>query len=161
LPGLPYGYYLHLAEAGKNFGSSLSRARLDSITTCFSYCLAGCCVSLNFCNKLKNAIEKMAFAEDHGTRIFDQILASGGLAHIAENIFDQLDGETLANCEEVSPIWRQFIVNNGVKLWKRQYLEKLAKPGSDAHRLIKSNPKLFQFDLQADQGNFQILPDIG
>jgi hypothetical protein len=28
----------------------------------------------------------------------------------------------------------------------------LAKAGSDAHRLIKSNPKLFQFDLQADQG---------
>jgi hypothetical protein len=97
----------------------------------------------------------MAFAKDHGTRIFDQILASGGLAHIAENIFDQLDGETLANCEEVSPIWRQFIVNNGVKLLKMRYLEKLAKPGSDAHRLIKSNPKLFQFDLQADQGKFQ------
>jgi hypothetical protein len=74
------------------------------------------------------------------------------LAHIAENIFAQLDGETLANREEVSPIWRQFIVNNGVKLWKRLYLEKLAKAGSDAHRLIKSNPKLFQFDLQADQG---------
>jgi hypothetical protein len=101
----------------------------------------------------------MAFAEDHGTRIFDQILASGGLAHIAENIFDQLDGETLANCEEVSPIWRQFIVNNGVKLWKGQYLAKLAKPGSDAHRLINLNPKLFQFDHQANQGNFQIQND--
>jgi hypothetical protein len=103
----------------------------------------------------------MAFAEGHGTRIFDQILASGGLAHIAENIFDQLDGKTLANCEEVSSIWRQFIVNNGVKLWKRQYLEKLAKPGSDAHRLIKSTPKLFQFDLQAEQGKFLIFADIG
>jgi hypothetical protein len=85
---------------------------------------------------------------------FDQILASGGLAHIAVTIFDQLDGKTLANCEEVSPIWRQFIVNNGVKLWKRQYLEKLAKPGSVAHRLIKSNPKLFQADHQGDQGKF-------
>jgi hypothetical protein len=94
----------------------------------------------------------MAFAEDHFKK--SKILASGGLAHIAENIFDQLDGETLANCEEVSPIWRQFIVNNGVKLWKMRYLEKLAKPGSDAHRHIKSNPKLFQAD-QADQGKFQ------
>jgi hypothetical protein len=102
----------------------------------------------------------MAFPKDHGTIIFDQILASGGLAHIAENIFDQLDGETLANCEDVSPIWRQFIVNNGVKLWKRQYLDKLAPPGSDAHCLIKSNPKLFQFDLQADQGKFQFFADI-
>jgi hypothetical protein len=102
----------------------------------------------------------MAFAKDHRTRVFDQILASWGLTHIGENIFDQLDGESLANCEEVSPIWRQFIVNNGVKLWKRQYLEKLAKPGSDAHRLIKSNPKLFQADLQADQGKFQIFAVI-
>jgi hypothetical protein len=101
----------------------------------------------------------MAFAEDHGTTIFDQILASGGLAHIAESIFDQLDGESLANCEEVSLIWRQFILNYG--LWKMRYLEKLAKPGSDAHRLIKLNPKLFQFDLQADQGKFQIFADIG
>jgi hypothetical protein len=41
-----------------------------------------------------------------------------------------------------------------------RYLDKLAKPGSDAHRLIKSNPKLFQFDLQADQGKFQIFADI-
>jgi hypothetical protein len=90
-----------------------------------------------------------------------KILASEGLAHIGEYIFEQLDGKTLANCEEVSPIWRQFIVNCGVKLWKRQYLEKLAKPGSDAHRLIKSNPKLFQFDLQADQGKFHIFADIG
>jgi hypothetical protein len=93
----------------------------------------------------------MALSEDHGTRILDQILSSRGLAHIGENIFNQLDGKTLANCEEVSPIWRQFIVNYG--LWKRQYLAKLAKPGSDAHRLIKSNPKLFQ----ADQGIFHIL----
>jgi hypothetical protein len=96
----------------------------------------------------------MAFAKDHGTRIFDQILASRGLAHIGENIFNQLDGKTLASCEKVSPIWRQFIVNYG--LWKRQYLAKLAKlakPGSDAHCLIKSNPKLFQ----ADQGIFHIL----
>jgi hypothetical protein len=94
-----------------------------------------------------------SFAEDHGTRIFDQILASRGLAHIGENIFDQLDGKTLANCEEVSPTWRQFIVYYD-GLWKRRYLDKLAKPGSDAHRLIKSNPKLFQ----ADQG---IFPDTG
>jgi hypothetical protein len=96
----------------------------------------------------------MAFAEDHGTIIFDQILASRGLAHIGENIFNQLDGKTLANCEEVSPIWRQFIVNYG--LWKGQYLAQLAKPGSDAHRLIKSNPKLFQ----ADQGIFHIFAEI-
>jgi hypothetical protein len=96
----------------------------------------------------------MEFANDHGTRIFDQILTSRGLAHIGENIFDQLDGKTLANCEEVSPIWRQFIVNYG--LWKRQYFDKLAKPGSDAHCLIKSNPKLFQADL----GIFYIFADI-
>jgi hypothetical protein len=105
-------------------------------------------------SRTKVSNEKMAFAEDHGTRIFDQILASGGLAHIAENIFDQLDGETLANCEEVSPIWRQFIVNNG--LWKRRYLEQLAKPGSSAHRLIKTNLDLFQLDTQADQGTLII-----
>jgi hypothetical protein len=80
------------------------------------------------------------------------------LAHIGENIFDQLDGKTLVNCEEVSPIWRQFIVNYG--LWKRQYLDKLAKPGSDAHLLIKSNLKLFQADLQGDQSKFQIFADI-
>jgi hypothetical protein len=99
----------------------------------------------------------MAFAENHGTIIFDQILSSEGLAHIAENIFDQLDGETLANCESVCESWRQFISNNGVKLWKRQYLNKLAKPGTRAHALIKSNPNLFQFDSQADQGIFHTL----
>jgi hypothetical protein len=66
------------------------------------------------------------------------------LAHIGENIFGQFDGETLANCESVGESWRQFVINK--KLWKRQYLQKLAKPGTDAHRLIKSNPKLFQFD---------------
>jgi hypothetical protein len=93
--------------------------------------------------------------ENHGTKFFNQILSSNGLAHIALAIFDQLEGETLANCEEVSPIWRQFIVNYG--LWKRQYLDKLAKPGSEAHRLIKTNPKLFQ----ADQGIFHTFADIG
>jgi hypothetical protein len=102
----------------------------------------------------------MAFAEDHGTRIFDQIIASGGLAHIGENIFDHLDVETFTNCHLVCKSWQHYIVNitNG-QLWKRKYLQKLAKPGSDAHRLIKSNPKLFQFDLQADQGKFQIFAD--
>jgi hypothetical protein len=89
----------------------------------------------------------MAFAEDHGTRIFDQILASGGLAHIAENIFDHLDVETFANCQLVCKSWRHFIVNitNG-QLWKRKYLQKLAKPETRAHRLIKSNLDLFQFN---------------
>jgi hypothetical protein len=105
---------------------------------------------------VKKAIEKMAFSENHGTRIFDKILSSEGLAHIAENIFDQLDGEIFANCELVCKSWRHFIVNNGAKLWKRRYLQRLARPGTDAHRLIKSNPKLFQFD-QADQGTFHIL----
>jgi hypothetical protein len=94
----------------------------------------------------------MAFAENHGTIIFDQILSSEGLAHIGENIFEQFDGETLENCESVCDLWRQFISNNGVKLWKRQYLDKLAKPGTRAHALIKLNPNLFQFDCQADQG---------
>jgi hypothetical protein len=96
---------------------------------------------------------KMAFSEDHGRRILDQILASEGLAHIAENFFDQLDGESLENCELVCKSWRQFIINNGLKFWKKQYLQKLAKPGTDAHRLIKSNPKLFQY---FDQGTFHI-----
>jgi hypothetical protein len=111
---------------------------------------------LFFCIKLKESL-KMAFAENHGTIIFDQILSSIGLAHIGENIFEQLDGESLENCELVCESWRQFISNNGVKLWKRQYLHKLAKPGTDAHRLIKSNPNLFQFDSQADQGTFHTL----
>jgi hypothetical protein len=87
-----------------------------------------------------------AFAEDHGTRIFDQILSSEGLAHIAENIFDQLDGETFANCELVCQSWQHFIMNNGFRFWKRRYLPKLAKPGTDAHGLILSNLKLFQFN---------------
>jgi hypothetical protein len=104
-----------------------------------------------FCVKLKKSL-KMAFAENHGTIIFDQILSSEGLAHIGENIFEQLDGKSLENCELVCELWRQFISNNGVKLWKRQYLHKLAKPGTCAHVLIKSNPNLFQFDRQADQG---------
>jgi hypothetical protein len=47
-----------------------------------------------------------------------------------------------------------------MELWKMRYLEKLAKPGSYAHHLIKSNLKLFQADLQADQGKFQIFADI-
>jgi hypothetical protein len=51
----------------------------------------------------------------------------------------------------------QFIINNEVKLWKRQYFQKLAKPGYLAHCLIKSNPKLFQYIDQADQGTFYIL----
>jgi hypothetical protein len=92
-----------------------------------------------------------------GQEFFDRVLLAEGLAHIAENIFDQLDGETLANCESVCESWRQFISNNGVKLWKRQYLNKLAKPGTRAHALIKSNPNLFQFDSQADQGTFHTL----
>jgi hypothetical protein len=94
----------------------------------------------------------MAFAENHGTRIFDQILSSEGLAWIGVNIFDQLDGETFANCELVCISWQQFIINNG-QLWKHRYLHKLAKPGTDAHSRIKSNPNLFQFD----QGTFHIL----
>jgi hypothetical protein len=106
---------------------------------------------LYFSIKLKESL-KMAFAENHGTIIFDQILSSEGLAHIRENIFEQIDGETLENCESVCELWRKFIGNNGVKLWKRQYLHKLAKPGTRAHALIKSNPHLFQFDSQADQG---------
>jgi hypothetical protein len=89
----------------------------------------------------------MAFAENHGTRIFDQILASGGLAHITENIFDHLDVETFANCQLVCKSWQHFIVNitNG-QLWKRKYLQKLAKPGTRAHGLIKSNLNLFQLN---------------
>jgi hypothetical protein len=98
----------------------------------------------------------MAFPEDHGARIFYQILLSEGLAWIGVNIFDQLDGKTFANCELVCKLWRQFITNNGLKFWKRQYLHKLAKPGTIAHGLIQSHPKLFQFD-QADQGRFHIL----
>jgi hypothetical protein len=94
----------------------------------------------------------MAFSEDHGTSIFVQILSAEGLAHIGDNIFDNLDGKTLTNCDGVSPIWRQFIVNNG--LWKRRYFDQLAKPGSDAHGLIKSNLKMF-FD-QTDQGKVHI-----
>jgi hypothetical protein len=100
----------------------------------------------------------MDFAAENITRgqeFFDQILLAEGLAHIAENIFDQLDGETLANCESVCESWRQFVINK--KLWKRQYLQKLAKPGTDAHHLIKSNPKLFQYLDQADQGTFHNL----
>jgi hypothetical protein len=92
-----------------------------------------------------------------GQEFFDRILFAEGLAHIAENIFDQLDGETLANCESVCESWRQFISSNGVNLWKRQYLNKLAKPGTHAHALIKSNPNLFQYDSQADQGTFHTL----
>jgi hypothetical protein len=88
-----------------------------------------------------------------GQEFFDRILLADGLAHIAENIFDQIDGETLANCESVCELWRQFISNNG-NCWKRQYLQKLAKPGTDARALIKSNPNLFQFDCQADQGTY-------
>jgi hypothetical protein len=111
--------------------------------------------SFYYCRKIKMAeMVNISIQEFFNSKI----LASEGLVHIGENIFDQVDGKTLANCEEVSPIWRQFIVNYG--LWKRRYLDKLAKQGSDAHRLIKSNPKLFQFDLQAHQGNFHIFADI-
>jgi hypothetical protein len=89
----------------------------------------------------------MDFAAENimrGQEFFDRILFAEGLAHIAENIFHQFDGQTLANCESVCESWRQFVINK--KLWKRRYLQKLAKPGTDAHHLIKSNPKLFQFD---------------
>jgi hypothetical protein len=114
---------------------------------------------LYFCVKLRESL-KMALAENHGTIIFDQILSSEGLAHIGENFFEQIDGETLENCESVCELWRQFIGNNGVKLWKRQYLYKLAKPGTRAHGLIKSNPNLFQFDRQADQGTCHTLISV-
>jgi hypothetical protein len=93
-----------------------------------------------------------------GQEFFDRILFVEGLAHIAENIFDQLDGQTLANFESVCESLQKFVINNGFffcKFWKRQYLLKLAKPGTDAHRSIQSNPKLFQLD-QADQGTFHI-----
>jgi hypothetical protein len=96
-----------------------------------------------------------------GQEFFDRIVLAEGLAHIAENIFDQLDGETLANCESVCDSWQHFFINNGVKLWKRRYLQKLAQPGTDAHRLIQSNPKLFQYFDQADQGTFHIFIRIG
>jgi hypothetical protein len=96
-----------------------------------------------------------------GQEFFDQILLAEGLAHIAENIFDQLDGQTLANCESVGESWQQFFITNGVKLWKRQYLQKLAKPGTHAHRLIQSNPKLFQYFDRADQGTFTIFTRVG
>jgi hypothetical protein len=93
----------------------------------------------------------MTFAENHGTRIFDQILSSEGLAWIAIKVFDQLDGNTLKNCELICKLWRQFIIKNG-QLWKRQYWNQLAKPGSDVHFLIKSYPELFPFN----QGTFHI-----
>jgi hypothetical protein len=99
----------------------------------------------------------MDFAAENitdGQEFFDRIFLAQGLAHIAENIFDQFDSETLANCESVCDTWRQFVINK--KLWKRQYLQKLAKPGTVSHRLIKYNPKLFQLD-PADQGTLQIL----
>jgi hypothetical protein len=106
----------------------------------------------------------MDFAAENimtGQEFFDRILLAEGLAHIAENIFDHLDGETLANCESVFESWQQFFINNGklfCKFWKRQYLQILAKPGTYAHRLIQSNPKLFQYFEQADQlqGTFHI-----
>jgi hypothetical protein len=98
-----------------------------------------------------------------GQEFFKQILLAEGLAHIAENIFDHLDAETLANCESVFESWQQFFINNGIffcKFWKRQYLQKLATPGTDAHRLIQSNPKLFQYFDQTDQGTFNIFNHI-
>jgi hypothetical protein len=75
------------------------------------------------------------------------ISSSGGLAHIGENIFDHLDVETFANCHLVCKSWQHFIVNttNG-QLWKRKYLQKLAKPGTHAHGLIKTNLNLFLFN---------------
>jgi hypothetical protein len=92
----------------------------------------------------------MSFAENHGTRILNQILSSEGLAWIGEKVFDQLDGKSFKNCDLVCNLWRQFIINNG--LWKRRYLHKLAKPEINAsHGLIKANLELFQFD-QAEQG---------
>jgi hypothetical protein len=101
---------------------------------------------------------KMAFAENHRTNVFDLILSSEGLAWIGMKIFDQLAGKSLAKCESVCKIWRNFIINNGVQLWKRQYLQTLAQPGTEAYWLIKSNPKLFVFH-QADQGRISILAD--
>jgi hypothetical protein len=101
---------------------------------------------------------KMDFAAEKimmGQEFFDRTLLAEGLAHIAENIFDQFDGETLANCESVCESWRQYFIIK--QLWKRRYLQKLAKSGTDAHRLIQSNPKLFQYFDQADQGTFHIL----
>jgi hypothetical protein len=114
-----------------------------------------------------NTILKMDFPAENiimGQEFFDRIFLADGLAHIAENIFDQLDGETLANFESVCESLRQFVINNGklfCKFWKRQYLQKLAKPGTDAHRLIQSNPKLFQYFDQADQGTFHIFIHVG
>jgi hypothetical protein len=98
-----------------------------------------------------------------GQEFFDRVLFAEGLAHIAENIFGHLDAETMANCESVCESWRHFFINNGkfCNFWKRQYLQKLAKPGTDAHRLIQSNPKLFQYFDQADQGTFHIFIHIG
>jgi hypothetical protein len=97
----------------------------------------------------------MAFAENPD--VFDLLLSSEGLAWIGMKIFDQLDGKSLTNCESVCKIWRHFIINNGVQLWKSQYLQTLAQPGTEAYWLIKSNPKLFVFFPQADQGRLLIL----
>jgi hypothetical protein len=106
------------------------------------------------------AAEKIMTGHD----FFDRIFKAEGLADIAENILDQLDGETLANFESVFESLPQFVINNGIffcKFWKRQYLQKLAKPGTRAHRCIQSNPKLFQYFDQADQGTFHIFIHIG
>jgi hypothetical protein len=81
--------------------------------------------------------------------MIDQFLLSEGLAWIGVYIFSYLDGKSLRNCEFVCLLWRDFIINNP-QLWKRQYLDQLASPGTDARALIRSNPKLFQ----GDQGNF-------
>jgi hypothetical protein len=86
-----------------------------------------------------------------GKELFDRILLSDGLAWIGVKIFDQLDGKTLENCDSVCELWRQFMIDNGAQLWKRQYLTKLANPGTDTYDLIKSNSELFQFE-QTDQG---------
>jgi hypothetical protein len=95
-----------------------------------------------------------------GQEFFDQILLAEGLAHIAENIFDQLDGETLANFESVFESRQQFFIPGSAlhpPAPLQQYLQELAKPGTDAHRLIQSNPKLFQYFDQADQVPFTFL----
>jgi hypothetical protein len=82
--------------------------------------------------------------------MIDQFLLLEGLAWIGVNIFNYLDGKSLKNCEFVCLLWRDFIINNP-GLWKRQYLDQLASPGTNAHALIRSNLKLFQ----GNQGIFK------
>jgi hypothetical protein len=97
---------------------------------------------------------KMAFAENHGTIIFNKILLSPGLADIAERIFDQLDAKTFQNCDLVCKLWRQFFIVG--QLWKRRFMQKIAQPGTYAHCLIQANPRLLHFD-QEDQGTIFLI----